>query len=180
MLTEVITGLDKRTVLITRPRHQTDELCALITAAGAEVVYFPVLEIVPLLDNGQSGNQDSIRNSTSAATIIGQLDSVDIVIFISANAVEQGDVRVRQQRGHWPAHLQLAVVGRGSARALGHVGLKADICPEHGFDSEALLALPLMHQVQGKRIVIFRGQGGRETLAAELRRRGAQVDYAEV
>ena len=168
MPTDVTAPLDNLTVLVTRPRHQTEELCALITAAGAEPINFPVLEIVPLQDNG------------SVSAIIDQLDGVDIAIFISANAVEQGLARVRQQRGRWPERVQLAVVGSSSARALERAGLSASICPERGFNSEALLAMPAMQQVQGRRIVIFRGHGGREMLAATLRQRGAQVEYAEV
>jgi len=168
MPTDDTTGLDHSTVLVTRPRHQTEELSALIAAAGAGVIHFPVLEIVPLSPDN------------AGADIIEQLDTADIAIFISANAVEQADIRVRQQLGQWPAQLQLAVVGRSSAQALARAGLRVDICPEHGFNSEALLALPAMQQVRDKRIVIFRGQGGREKLAAELRQRGARVDYVEV
>ena len=155
-------------VLVTRPRHQTEELGALIVAMGAEVIHFPVLEIV------------SLPPAKATTELIDDLRSVDIVIFVSANAVEQGDARVRNQLGKWPAQLQFAVVGRSSARVLARVGLQANICPEHHFNTEALLALPTMQQVKNKRIVIFRGQGGREKLALELRRRGATVDYAEV
>lgn len=162
----------KLTVLVTRPQHQTAELGEMITAAGAEVIYFPVLEIIPL--------QNDSHEITRATTLIEQLERVDIAIFISANAVEQADIRVRKIRGQWPAHLQLAVVGRSSAQALVRIGLSASLCPQQGFNSEALLALPGLQQLQNKRIVIFRGLGGREKLAAVLRQRGAQVDYAEV
>jgi len=168
MPTDSTGDLKNLTVLVTRPLHQTEELCALLNAAGAETINFPVLEIVP------------VQDSSALSVIIEGLDDVDIAIFVSANAVEQGDSLVRQLRGGWPSGLQLAVVGRSSARALTRAGLKVSICPERDFNSESLLALPEMKQVEDKSIVIFRGHGGRETLATELRRRGARVDYAEV
>lgn len=173
MLNNSHTSLAKCTVLVTRPQHQTAELCALIHAAGGKSIHFPVMDIIPV-----EQQEDQYRCDLSV--MIDGLSHYDIAIFISANAVEQGVARLQLQKILWPAHLQLAVVGRGSALALTAVGLKAAICPQQGFNSEALLALSSMQHMQGKKIIIFRGVGGRERLALELRQRGAQVDYAEV
>jgi uroporphyrinogen-III synthase len=52
--------------------------------------------------------------------------------------------------------------------------------PEVAFNSEALLAMPQLHNVSGRRIIIFRGEGGRELLGDTLVNRGAQVVYANV
>ena len=53
------------------------------------------------------------------------------------------------------------------------------IAPAQGMNTEALLKLPELHQIDGQRFLILRGVGGRETLATQLRARGAHVDYAE-
>ena len=154
-------------VLVTRPRHQSQSLCRMIAAEGGHSVSFPVIEIV------------APDNMDSAMALVGRLEEFDLAIFISANAVEQAD-KVVKRVGRWPSQLRLAAIGRSSAEALQACGLHADIVPAQGFNREALLALPEMHDVGGRHIVIFRGQGGRELLAAELARRGANVEYAEV
>jgi uroporphyrinogen-III synthase len=165
--------LDRSTILLTRPREQSIELTTQLENLGARIIHFPVIEILPLDLSEQTGNP-------TANHIIEQLPSYDLAIFISSNAVIHGDSLVRQRLGEWPRQLKLAVIGPSSAMKLQEYGLQVEICPSTEFSSEGLLALPAMQEVQGKRIVIFRGQGGRETLASELRQRGAQVDYLEV
>lgn len=166
-----MTGTDKPLqgvgVLVTRPAHQSERLCGLIEAEGGQPVCFPVLEILDPQD------------SSPFLAIIERLDQFDIAIFISANAVTKAMNGILARRG-LPAHLRLATVGKGSARELERLGFQVDICPAGKFNSEALLDLPDLQEVAGKRIVIFRGEGGRELLADTLKERGALVEYAEV
>ena len=153
--------------MVTRPAKQAAHLCELISAAGGVPVPMPVLEVVDPL------NLDPVNS------IIQSIAEYDIAIFISANAVERGIALIQRHAG-LPAHLRLAAVGRHTAEALmrscGHIDIQAPA----PYNSEALLAAPEMHAISGKRIVIFRGVGGRELLAETLRQRGAQVVYAEV
>jgi uroporphyrinogen-III synthase len=159
-------GLAGRRVVLTRPAGQAAQLAALIGAAGGEPVLFPALAILEIAD------------ARPLSALIDRLDSFDLAVFISANAVDRGLALVRARR-KWPLALRVATVGRGSEAALRRHGFEAVIVPTQGFDSEALLDLPELKQVAGKRVVIFRGEGGRELLAATLAARGAAVEYIE-
>ncbi|BAU47082.1 uroporphyrinogen III synthase [Sulfurifustis variabilis] len=154
-------------VLVTRPAHQADRLVRLIEEAGGRAIRFPVIEIAEPIDNAL------------LLAIVDRLERFDLAIFISPNAVEKAMNLVRARRRGWPENVTVACVGRGSARALRHFGMEHAITPAGRFDSEALLAEPALADIHGKRIVIFRGDGGRELLGNTLRERGADVEYAE-
>jgi uroporphyrinogen-III synthase len=75
--------------------------------------------------------------------------------------------------------VKVATVGVGTAAILKQYGIETDIYPHEQAGSESLLALTEMQNVQGKKITIVRGHGGRELLASSLRERGAVVQYIE-
>ena len=162
-------SLSGRHIVVTRPAGQATHLAEALRAAGAHPVLFPVLAIQPLADTHALVEQ------------IIRLDSYDLAIFVSPNAVEMALKEILPRRA-WPAHLRIATVGRSSEAALLAHDLagqeKRILCPQGKFDSEALLELPELQAAAHKRIVIFRGDGGRELLADTLRRNGAEVDYA--
>lgn len=153
-----------RGILITRPAHQAGSLAVLIHAAGGQPVIFPALEILdpanpqPLLD------------------AIERLDTYDLAIFISPNAVTRVMERMAGRRG-WPAGLRVAAIGKGGVRELERHGIHDVIAPQRSFDSERLLEMPQLQAVSGQRVLILRGDGGRELLGDTLAARGAQVDY---
>lgn len=153
-------------IVVTRPAHQAEMLCSLITQNGGVPIRFPVLEIV------------APGNGVALSAVLDRLAICDIAIFISANAV-QWAMPLINDRGGLPDTVSVAAVGQSTARALAGAGHPADICPDQQFNSEALLDTAALQQANGKRIVIFRGEGGREHLADILRQRGAMVEYAE-
>lgn len=160
------TGLAGTRVLVTRPLHQARNLAELIAAAGGEPVCFPTIEIA-----GPSDPQALTR-------ILQHLEEFDVAIFVSTNAVDAAFTCLPKQHGELPARLEVACVGPATANALARHGLSA-LVPSTGDTSEALLAIPQLASVDGKRVLIFRGEGGREVLADTLRARGAHVEYAE-
>ena len=160
------TSLNGRGVLVTRPAHQAAHLAELIIAAAGKPVLFPVLEILDAAD------------LQPLYELIDRLDSVDLAIFISPNAVNK-TMNLIKSRRELPTTLKIAAIGRGSSKELRHFGITDIIAPTARFDSENLLEMPELQNVAGQRIVIFRGDGGREVLGDTLAARGASIEYAE-
>ncbi len=148
-------------VVITRPEHQSQELAAAVEAAGGDVISLPAIDIIG------RGMRDISRD-------LAGFPAPDIAVFVSRNAVTHGLDAVAK------CGARIAAVGPATRDAIEKQGVGVDIFPDGGFDSEHLLAHPALQDVDGKQIVILRGQSGRELLAATLRERGAKVDYLRV
>lgn len=154
-------------ILVTRPANQNQNLVRLIKNAGDVAIVFPALEI--------KGNNDSPELNN----VINNLESFSMAIFISPNAVEHALESIFKHHNTVPPHIKLACVGRGSALKLAEYGYSSTLTPEEKYNSESLLALPELQQVKGEKIVIFRGNGGRNVLYDTLTARGAHVVYGE-
>jgi len=159
-------SLAGRGIVVTRPAAQAQALAALIRSAGGHAIVFPVIEI------------SDVADLKPLNALLERLEQFDLAIFISPSAVDKA-MNLIAARGGLPPRLKVAAIGRGSVRALARFGVGEVIAPERRFDSEALLELPVFAEIAGRRIVIFRGEGGREMLADTLVARGARVDYAE-
>jgi uroporphyrinogen-III synthase len=151
-------------VVVTRPAHQARELARLIEGAGGSAILFPAIEIRDVAD------------LDPFLRIVERLDEFDLAVFISPNAIERALKLIRLRR-ELPPTLRIAAIGGGSVRALERHGITGVIAPQGRYDSEALLERDEL--AGAKRVVIFRGEGGREHLGEALRARGAAVEYAE-
>lgn len=150
-------------ILVTRPLAQAVWLSEQIRQRGGIPLALPLLKIHPqAMDDAMS-------------SVLAQLPEIDLLIFISANAVNFGLAVLPRL----PATLQVGAIGEATANQLREAGVQVDLVPAH-FDSEGLLALPQLQDLQGKRVMIVRGVGGREKLADALRKRGAELGYLEV
>jgi len=151
-------------IAVTRPQDQAQALIQRIAELGGRPIAFPLLTIAPAAD------------PAALRAAVARLVGADLAVFISPNAVNFGMAAIREAGG-LPAGVRIAAVGQGSARALRELGVTDVIAPTERFDSEGLLALPELRQVTGSRVLIFRGDGGRELLGDTLRERGAAVEY---
>lgn len=99
------------------------------------------------------------------------LETFDIAIFTSPNAVKHSQDFLASHKPHW----QWLAIGAATQQALQKF-TSHDIHSPTLANSENLLALPLLQDVKNKKILIITGQGGRELLAQTLQKRGAKVN----
>ena len=182
------------TLVVTRPSGQASALTEVLQAAIASIVAshpkqdwqapqimaLPLLTIVPKSD------------TKVAAAIRTAMQTADLAVFVNPNAIE---CTMRLLGDDWQSIAQrpipIGVVGQSSYHAL----------ERHGIGTEAKLPTPiwmpgnpaqwdsegLWDAIQnrfpswaGRRVVVFRGDGGREWLADQLQSVGAQVEAIAV
>lgn len=140
----------------------------MIEAAGGHAVRLALLDITDPNDNSH------------AIDLLKHLDRFDMAIFVSANAVHKTHDLLNNLNLRLPQRMKVGAIGGRTAKILQEMGYPADISPSHTFNSETFLALPEVSNVAGSRILIFKGEGGRDLLRQGLLKRGATVEYAEV
>lgn len=151
-------------VLVTRPAGQADSLVGRIEEAGFTPHLQPLLELAALPELPGAERQKVL-----------DLDLYQHVIFISANAVRFGMACIDEYWPQLPVGIQWYAIGASTAALLAQRGLHP-VTPPRQMSSEGLLAVSELAEVQGERVLIVKGEGGRETLRRELTARGARVD----
>ena len=158
--------LSNKTILITRPDGREMNLRRLIEQAGGNAIHYPVINIQPPPE----------LDIEQLIHLQEKLHSFTMAIFISPTAVEQSQIYFPAL----PEHFSIVAIGSKTTEALQLQNLHVDIeASEH--DTASLLRDPhfQMPKIEGHRILIFRGTGGRALLGDTLIRRGAQVRYVE-
>jgi uroporphyrinogen III methyltransferase/synthase len=153
-----------RSIVVTRAREQSSGLRARLEALGAEVIELPTISTVPLPFTAPD------------------LDELDWLVFTSANGVaafiDDGitpsgrDVRAL-------APVKIAAIGPGTAAALRHRGIAADLVPERYVAESLVDAFPEPSR-GGERVLIARAEQARDVLPEGLAARGYDVDVLAV
>lgn len=170
-----------RRVVVTRPIEQADSWCNHLAKMGLETVALPMLEISKVDTAEQI---QPIKNALMA------LDEFSTLIFVSQNAVAHGFDWIENYWPQFPEKVVCLAVGAKTQALLSErlafygralkVYAPSEAESRAPMDSEALLAMPLLQRVEGEKILIFRGCGGRTKLYDELVDRGALVQYCEL
>jgi len=156
------------TVILTRPEHRNAMLAARLRDSGLDVLCLPALRLVP---------------RDVCAQQMPLPENFDLLVFVSSHAAQSYLDRFRALRPNpvWPGHTRVATVGHASAEPLFQAGFIPDHLVMHpaagvdGQDSEGLWGVlrPILSDL--KRVLIVRGQAGREWLGAAFEGAGMDV-----
>jgi len=155
-------GLEGRRILICRPEPEASRLAEAFRTAGAECRLMPLVAREPLPETPER------------RTLLQELDNFHHVIAVSPFAARL----LLDEVDHWwpqvPMGIQWYGVGSGTAAVFFSHGLRPQQ-PEQGWTSEALLALPSLQNLAGEKVLLARGEHGRELIRQTLEHRGAKV-----
>ena len=150
-------SLAGRTVVVTRPRAQAEELSARLRARGARVLEAPTIRLEP---PAAGGPLDRVVTEAAGGGFAW-------VVFTSAAGVAAWTARAGDL-GAGDPRARVAAVGPGTAEALRRAGVSIELVPER-FTTEALAAA--FPRGSG-RVLLPRADLATADLEDELRRRG--------
>ena len=154
-------------VLNTRPLARAASLQSALLATGARVQQLPLLEI------------DALPLTAEAQQWLRDLDRYRWVFVVSPTAAELGLQHLADYWPQWPLDVQWLAVGDSTAQVLRQHLLSPMIPDEE--TSEGLLRLPIFQQLhRGDRLLVLRGEGGRNLVREHLITQGVRVDYIEL
>jgi len=188
-----------QTIIVTRPAGQARQLIELLATSfkndeqfklGKQdlpnILSLPLLTIVP-----KEGDRGRSQRGSLADHIAASLKDADLAIFVSPNAIE---CSMRLLERSWQelsnTMIPVGVMGGSSKLALQHHGIGLEENPTRIFlpennahwDSEGLWneLQSLDWNWSERKVVIFKGDGGRDWLAETLRAAGARVEAISV
>ncbi|MDR0217743.1 MAG: uroporphyrinogen-III synthase [Enterobacteriaceae bacterium] len=155
------------TILITRPAPAGEELVNRLSAIGQVAFSAPLIAIYPGTDLPLLSQK------------LQRLSAGDAVFLLSKNAVHYANEQLVQEGLTWPDNLSYYGIGKSTSLLFQQQTGKNILWPEQGETSEELLQLPSLQKMAHKKILLLRGNGGREMIAASLTARGGKIAYCE-
>lgn len=152
-------------ILITRPREHAAEFVNLLDGLGAQPIEAPMISIAPPADWIEL--DEACRRG----------GEFDWIVFTSGHAVDAfmgrlllSPLDLRSLKG-----TKLCTVGPATADRLARFGLKVDLVPAESRAEAVVHALLETGSMTGQKVLLPRGDIGREVIGEELRKRGADV-----
>jgi len=155
-------------VIVTRPLAQATPWVEQLRSAGLDAVALPLIDIAAVPDD---------------APLVAEwhdLAQRALVMFVSANAVLHF-FAARPAAAAWPAATLAGSTGPGTSAALRGAGVPPDCIAEPApglpFETESLWARLRDRDWRGRRVLVVRGEDGRDWLGAQLNAAGASVSF---
>ncbi|MEY4474716.1 MAG: hypothetical protein RL248_483 [Pseudomonadota bacterium] len=155
------------TILVSRPSPAGEELVSRLRALGRVAWHAPLIDF-------SSGS-----DLPKLPALLHNMQAGDLVFALSQNTIRYANPMLKRNNLSWPTQLSYYAIGRTTALAL-HTASRLHVTyPPMGETSEMLLSLPDLQNVSGKKVLLLRGNGGRELLGQSLAERGASVTFCE-
>ncbi|OOF38350.1 uroporphyrinogen-III synthase [Rodentibacter mrazii] len=154
-------------ILVTRPDERGKQLTDLLNQAGRVALHLPLFTF------------ESGKELESLPGKLNRLKSGSYVFLVSKSAVDFSVKTLKEIGFHWREDLQYFTVGQRTAQHFSCQSERPIHYPIEQENSEALLALPQMQQLNGKQVLILRGNSGREYFIEQAEKRGATVEIVE-
>lgn len=148
-------------ILVTRPLTQAQRFIDTLQQLGGQPFHLPTIEIV-------------------YQTQKTQFNHADLIIFTSVNAVVGSQIKITDYKKEGRSLPMIAAIGTTTAVALKKAGFHSILSPEQNGNSETLLKLLAPHIEDAMKVIIVRGDTGRDVLRQGLRKLRAQVCYQQV
>lgn len=150
-----MSDLRGKRILVTRPRAQASEFAAALRAAGADPIFFPVIEIGP------------VEDTTILDRALQKLYCYDWLVLTSVNGVDAVWKRFTALGlSTIPEKVRVACIGPKTAAALQAHGVRPDFVPEE-YVAEAIL--PGLGDLRGSWVLLPRADLARPDLAQAIR-----------
>lgn len=154
-------------VLVLRPQPGADETVTLLRAHGIAARALPLLDI------------EATAETAAARTLVQRLDEFDRILFTSPAAVRHGIARIDVFWPQYPLRPLWLAVGARTRELLVEAGIEAQ-APADDESAEGLLELAAMRAPELRRVLVVRGEGGRDLIARTLEARGVRVEHLPV
>ena len=150
-------------IVVTRARHQAEELARPLRENGADVILLPVIGIAPPIDPNPL--REAVRSG-----------AYDWIVFTSANAVVAFAREL--ERAAVTCSAKIAAVGPATRAAAEAHGFSVQLLPEK-YIAESVVDAFVQSDLAGCRVLIPSAAVTRDVVAPPLRSLGAHVDVVE-
>ena len=160
------TSIKEKEILITKSKSEAKKSVRLLTDAGAKLIYFPTIKIIPNY------------NSPELIDAVNNFSDFDYIVFTSGNSVDIFN-KFALQNNCDISKLKVAVTGRSTFESCKSLGIEVDILPDE-FSAKGLLRYFSQINIIGEKIFIPGSSLSRDELSTGLMELGAKVKAVQI